>query len=456
MADNSVKKSKNAPEGSGALNEGMRRVLTTKDLIVYGIVFMIPVAPFAWYGSYLQTSQGMVALGYTVAFVGMLFTGFAYASMANRYPVGGSVYRYVQQSVSPALGFISGWGLMLSYFILPAVTYCVGAMFMATMTPNVPAWAWIVILAVITTLINWLGVKTMSMTSWILFAVQMLCIVWFMIGTIVMVINGHANFNTVAFYNASNFSTSAVLSATIIVIISYVGFDAISTLSSETKDPKTMIGKATIGTIIGAGGLFILMTWFAGVAYPNWQDLNTDTAFLQILAVVGGKPLVLVSTIVIVISFGLASGSECMTAATRIMYSMSRDGIYPAVFKKLNKHQVPGVAIIFVGILNIVLGIWIGLNTLAVFAAFGNLIAFMTLNLSVVWRFYIKAENKTGTMFFKYVISPLLGFSICFYIFAHNSSLTWVVGITWMIIGVIWLAVVTKGFKKPTPTLDMG
>lgn len=455
MAENSsvITESKNMTD---ATDVGMKRILTTKDLIIYGIVFIIPVAPFAWYGTYLQTSQGMVALGYAIAFVGMLFTGFSYASMANRYPIGGSVYGYVQQSVSPALGFISGWGLMLSYYILPAITYCIGAMFMATLTPSVPAWVWIVALAAFSTIINWLGIKTMVIMSWLLFAVQMVCIIWFIIGTLVMVAHGYANFNTVAFYNPTNFSMSSVLSATIIVIISYVGFDAISTLACETKDPKRMIGKATIGTIIAVGVLFVAMTWFAGVAYPNWQDLNTDTAFLQILAAVGGKPLVLISTIVIVVSFGLASGTDCMTAITRIMFSMSRDGIYPAAFKKLNKHQVPGIAILFVGIVNVILGILIGLDILAVFASFGNLLAFMALNLAVIWRFYVKAEHKTAAMFFKYVVSPLLGFGICLYIFAHNSTLTWIVGITWMIVGVIWLAVVTKGFKKPTPTIDMG
>ena len=133
--------------------QGMKKALKTSDLTVFGMMFMIPIAPMAWYGTLVGPALGMVSLGYVIALVAMLFTGIAYGEMAKKFPFGGSVYRYVQQSTTPWLGFLAGWGMMISYFFLPAVCYCVGAMFAEWIFPSVPLVAWYVIFTVITSIL---------------------------------------------------------------------------------------------------------------------------------------------------------------------------------------------------------------------------------------------------------------------------------------------------------------
>ena len=101
---------------------------------------MIPVAPFAWYGTFIAISNGMVALAYAIGFIAMLFTGFSYGAMAHRFPIAGSVYSYVQRGTRPELGFLAGWAICLDYILVPAVCYMIGAIFMQQLVPSVPQW----------------------------------------------------------------------------------------------------------------------------------------------------------------------------------------------------------------------------------------------------------------------------------------------------------------------------
>ncbi|MCL2492701.1 MAG: APC family permease [Clostridiales bacterium] len=440
-------------DGSGL---GLKRTLNTSDLIIYGICFMIPIAPMAWYGDLVGPANGMVSLGYAIALVAMLFTGFSYSTMAHNFPIAGSVYSYVQRSTHPSLGFISGWAIMLDYVFLPAVAYLIGAMFMSALFPATPQWMWVVIFAVITTVLNALGINIMSKATWILFAIQCVCIAWFIIGSVVMISRGEANVNAVAFYNSSNFDLTGVLTATKVTILSYLGFDAISTLAEETKDPRKSIGRATIWSIISIGLLFVLLCWLAGVIFPQYNLLPEDTPFLTILAAVGGTPLVTLVSVSLVLSFGLACSMEGQTAITRILFSMSRDGIMPKLFSKLNRFRVPGIGIVFIGVVCVVVGIAVGLTVLASLLSFGALIGFMALNLAVIWRFFIKNPQKKAVDLLKFLVSPIIGFGVCIYIFVGGTdTLTWIVGGCWMAAGVIWLAIATKGFRRAAPTIQL-
>ena len=434
----------------------LKRALTTRDLVIYGVMFMIPIAPFAWYGDLVGPAMGMVSLGYGIALVAMLFTGFSYGTMSYNYPIAGSVYSYVQRSTKPSLGFISGWAIMMDYLILPAVCYLIGAMFMDALVPGIPGIIWFIVFAAIGTTLNALGIDIMSKASWILFGVQMVCIVWFLVGTLVLLSRGEVHVNAVAFYNASDFNMSGVLAATKVTIISYLGFDAISTLAEEAHNPRKSIGRATILSIISIGILFMLLCWFGGIVIPQYTDLPANTPFLAILEVVGGKALVMLTSISLVLSFGIACAMEGQTAITRVLYSMGKDGIMPKVLAKLNRFRVPGIGIIFIGVICVIVAQVCGLTLVAAMLSFGALLGFIALNLSVIWKFWIKNPEKSGKNFFKFVISPLIGFLVCAYILiGGTNTITWIIGGSWMVAGVIWLAVMTKGFRAPTPALNL-
>ena len=434
----------------------MKKTLKTSDLTVFGMMFMIPIAPMAWYGTLVGPALGMVSLGYVIALVAMLFTGIAYGEMAKKFPFGGSVYRYVQQSTTPWLGFLAGWGMMISYFFLPAVCYCVGAMFASWIFPSVPMVAWYVIFTVITSILAWLGIEASTRASWIMFFIEIALIVWFFVATFIKVAQGEFTINTNAFINPNaEFSMSAVLSATVVVVLSYVGFDAISTLAEETVEPTVMIPRATIISIISMGLLFAVITWIAGWVLPDYTVLPEDEAmFVEIFGMAGGKALQMAGSLCLIMAFGLACGLECMTACTRVLYAMGQDGVIPKVMGTLNSHQVPGIAIIVMAIVSIIQRVVLGLGIIAVITSFGSLIGFMAVDLSVVWKLFIKGEPGEKKVF-GHLIAPLLGFLVCFAIFINSDPFCMKFGCGWMVVGVIWLLVITRFFTRPTPTLEL-
>ena len=432
----------------------LERSLSTRDLTIYGIIFMIPVAPVAFYGSFLTPANGMVALAYLIGMVAMLFTGFSYAAMAHHYPYSGSVYTYVQQGTNAGLGFIGGWGIALDYILIPTITYLISASFGNELLPAVPTWAWILGIAVFNTLINLAGVNFVSKFSWVLFGLQLIVLLLFIGSTLRLVFLGQVRPNTVALYNPQHFNISGVLQATGIVIVSYLGFDAISTLAEEAHDPRHSVGKAIIGAIVGIGSLFVITTILAGWVSPQYKLLNTNTAFSTIIYTVGGHNLVRLTDIIVVLSFGLAGGQEGQTAISRILYAMGRDGILPKPLAYLHpKYRTPWVAIILVGIVSLALSLTLSQDTVSNLVSFGALFGFLLLNLSVIWKFYIQNNNKKFKNTLKYLISPLIGFSVSLWIFLSLDIDSKIVGAIWLIIGIAILLYKTKVFTKATPHL---
>lgn len=429
--------------------------LSTKDLVVYGITFMIPVAPLAFYGSFLTPANGMVALAYFIGMVAMLFTGFSYATMAARYPYSGSVYTYVQQGTNAGLGFLGGWGITLDYFLIPTITYLMSESFGKSLFPGVPGWVWIIALVVINTWVNILGVNIVTKVSWVLFALQGIVLLAFVIGTIRLLVLGQIQFQTISFYNPAHFNLQGVVQATGIVIVSYLGFDAISTLSEEAKDPHHAIGRAIILSIISIGLLFVVITVLAGFVAPDYRNLNPDTAFLGILQRVGGPWLVKLADISIILSFGFASGQEGQTAISRILYAMGRDGILPRPLAKLHGHyRTPVVAVLLVGVVSLILSLSLSLNTVSNLVSFGALFGFMLLNLAVIWKFFIRSTQRSVVSAVKYVVSPLIGFGVSLWIFLSLDINSKVVGLSWLVIGLGILIYRTRFFTQKTPSLD--
>ena len=95
--------SNNTIESLGYKQE-LKRALTVPDLVCYGLIFMVPIAPFGIYGTVMSISQGMVALAYSIGLVGMVFTAFSYWRMAEEFPISGSVYGYASKAIGKPVG----------------------------------------------------------------------------------------------------------------------------------------------------------------------------------------------------------------------------------------------------------------------------------------------------------------------------------------------------------------
>ncbi|MVX66408.1 amino acid permease [Clostridium chromiireducens] len=436
----------------------LKRTLKTSDLVIFGLVFMIPLAPAGMYGVYLGPSGGMVALCYLIGMVAMFFTGMSYRVMAQKFPTAGSVYVYVQKGVSPALGFLTGWAILLDYFLMPATVVIIGSIYGNALIPSVPAWIWILIFIVFSTVINVLGVDLMSKCSWILFTLQIIVIIAFIGCTIRLLLNGTIHFNMISFYNPEQFDLSSILKATGIVILSYLGYDAISTLAEETINPEKSVGKAIILSILIIGLIFIATTFFAGMAYPNYQDLNPDTAFTDVVTFVGGTWLNILTTITLIVSFGIATTQASQVAVARVLFAMGRDRVLPKQLAYVSKKtQSPVVATVLVGIIITPISLFCSLNFITSIVSFGALLGFILLNIAVISRFLLKNDEPISLQkkIINYGICPVIGLAVTVWIFINLDANAHLIGAIWLLAGCLYLAGVTKFFRNPVPQLEL-
>lgn len=438
----------------------LKRTLKTRDLIIYGLIFMIPLAPAGLYGAYIGPSNGMVALCYLIGMVAMAFTGLSYRVMSQNYPMAGSVYVYVQKGVSPALGFLTGWAILLDYLLLPATVVIIGSSFANALIPSVPVWIWSLLFIAFSTIINVIGVDLMAKCSWFLFALQMVVIIAFSVCVIRLWMNGTISFNTISFYNPNQFDMSGILMATGMVILSYLGFDAISTLAEETIEPEKKVGKAIISSIFIIGVIFIVITFLAGMAYPNYQELNPDTAFLDIVNFVGGTWLTVLTTITLVLSFGIATTQASQTAVARVLFAMGRDGVLPKQLSYVSKkYQTPYVSVILVGVLIVPISLFFSLEVISTLVSFGALFGFILLNMTVIIRYYFKnpkrAEISKLKAIVNYLICPFIGLIVTLWIFINLGVNAHTVGFLWLGAGFLYLMFVTKFFRNPVPQLEL-
>ena len=162
-------------------HEQLRRALSTRDLIVYGMIFMVPIAPYSIYGFVWDVSKGMVPLAYLLGLVGMLFTAMSYAAMSRAFPVAGSVYTYAQRALNEVAGFFAGWLILLDYILIPALLYLVSAVALQPLITGVPEWAWLVGFIVFNAVVNLIGIQFTARVNWYMLIMELVIVALFVV-----------------------------------------------------------------------------------------------------------------------------------------------------------------------------------------------------------------------------------------------------------------------------------
>lgn len=434
----------------------LKRSLTFWDLLIYGLVFMVPIAPFGIYGAVAQGSNGMVALAYLIGMVGMIFTALSYARMSEAFPIAGSVYAYAQRGINDSVGFIAGWLILLDYIFVPALLYLVSAAALHDIVPNIPLIVWLVIFIAINTVVNVLGIEFTAKANKIIVVAELIVLVIFVavgIFAITKGVNG-AEFTWKPLYDADNFSMGTVMGAVSIAVLSFLGFDAISTLAEESKGGSKAIGKAIIFSLLVVGVLFIIQTWVAALIWPDYTTFeNADVAFYQIAEIAGGPWLKWMTIIATAVAWGIADALVAQAAISRILYSMARDRKLPKVLSKVHpKFKTPYVSTLLVAVISLIVTAFFAsqIGALASVVNFGALSAFLFLHASVVIYFIKKQKSKE---YFKHLVLPLIGFIVIGYVWISLDPLSKQLGFIWLGIGIVYL-ILLKVFKKDT-SLDL-
>jgi amino acid transporter len=427
----------------------LKRSLTFWDLLVYGLIFMVPIAPMGIYGQVIQTANGMVVFAYFIGLVGMIFTAFSYAHMSEAFPVAGSAYAYVQRGWNPYIGFFAGWMILLDYILVPALLYLVSASWLAELVPGIPTWVWIVVFVLINTIINVRGIHLTNRANWVILVLEMITFVLFCIMACVYVAMGKngTSFTWNPVYNPHGFNLSMVGAATSIAVLSFLGFDGISTLAEETRGGRKTVGRATVWALVVVAILFMAMTYLAAVAYPDFRHFpNPDVAFYFVAERVGGSWLKLLCLVATVIAWGIANALAAQAAISRLLYSMGRDRMLPSFLAKVHsRYKTPYTSTLLVALISVVVSISMSIGTLSSLVNFGALTTFMLLNLTVVVYQFVKIRSGR---WWSHLLMPLIGFGVLLYVWCNFDHLTLYLGIAWAIVGLIVLAVSTHGFRS--------
>lgn len=440
-------------ENAKATTPKLERVLTVPDMVVYGLIFMVPIAPFGIYGGVFTDSGGMPALVYLVGTLAMIFTALSYGMLIKEFPASGSVYAYTTHGLGKGVGFVSGWTLLLDYLLIPVLLYVVASHALSGIIPEVPPWVFSAAFVVVNTFVNVRGVELANVVNRVALALEVLCLAVFVVLGVKWLTTDPASrgFTLDPLFNAATFDPALVISAVSLGVLSFLGFDGIATLSEEAKDGRRGPGRAMMASLLIVGTLFVVQTYVAGCISPDGAVFKNDqgNAFYLVAQVVGGRSLYVVCALATALSWGIFTALAAQTAVSRILFAMGRDGNLPHILAKVHpKYRTPYVATLFVGTLTLVLVLTfgqLGTDTISLFVNFGALTAFLLLHVTVIVYFFVKKRDKRWVA---HLVSPLLGILIIGYTWWGLDIPAKVLGLTWIAVGVVYYVVLRYVLKR--------
>jgi amino acid transporter len=430
----------------------LNRTMSLFDVIVYGLIYMVPLAPLQVFGFAYNFSGGMVAAVYVVAAVAMYFSAVSYSEMAQEFPVAGSVYSYVRFGAGEFLGFMSGWSILLDYLLLPGLLCIFAAAAMHLQVPALPEWVWVPIFVLISTAINLRGIVFTAGVNLVCLYVQLAVLIWFIVVVVLALIDGRVHFSWDPLLGAHGFSLSLVFAALPIAALSYIGFDAISTLNEEAKGGGRAVARATMIVLLAVAIMFMLQVYLAALFIPQGTHFDPDsavTAFYDVAAVAGGPFFKTVITLTSALIAILANAIVSQATTSRLVFSMARDQQIPHFFAAVDRRrQIPVRAVLTVALLSTCIGL-VAINSsdlITSMVTFGSLAAYCLLHVAVM-RYFSRQKGRVRR--FAHQVSPVLGMAILLWTLWQTPPIARMVGTIWLAFGVaIYLVQRRRGSRS--------
>ena len=428
----------------------LRRTLTLWNLIVIGIVIIQPIAPMGIYGVINNAAGGHVVTTILIALVAMFFTAISYGKMARVYPSAGSAYTYVGQEIHAGLGYLTGWAMVMDYILNPLICTIICSKLTQNILPEMPYWTLAIFYAVFFSFLNLGGVKTSARINEVLAAGMTVVVVIFFAFVIRFVLGYHQrgpNFFTEPFYNPATFNLSAIGRGTSLAVLTYIGFDGISTFSEEVENPRRNIMLATVLVCVVAGVLSAAEVYAAQLVWGSkpFPADKVESAFPIVAQQIGGFFLFHLLNFTVLIA-NIGSGVASQLAAARLLYGMGRNDAIPKGFfgKIEEKRRIPANNVLVIGAVALLGSFLITYERGAEMLNFGAFIAFMGVNAAAFVHYYLRAkEKKLGNL-----LMPLIGFVVCGVIWWSLSPPAKIAGTIWLALGVAYGVWKTSGFRK--------
>ena len=449
----------------------LKRALSLRGLILFGLIYMVPLTIFTTYGLVTLETGGRLAPAYAITLFAMLFTALSYGVMVRAFPVAGSAFTFTRETFGPNPGFLVGWALLLDYLFLPMINFLVIGLYLGAEFPSVPQWVFVLVPLLLVMALNIIGIESIARANVLIVAAQALFVLVFVVlavrhvGTLTGAdwmgpLTGSAAYAT-AIADPS-IGLAPLLAGAAILCLSFLGFDAVSTMSEETPHPERDIPRAILGVTVGAGVLFCALAYLGNLSMPEPRCLPAlqpdcdfgDTAAIDLVMRLGGDFLrIFFLSAFITGAFGSALTSQA--AVSRILYTMGREGALPRrFFGKLSpRFQTPTHTIVLVSLIS-ALALWIDLALLASVISFGALAAFSGVNASVIKHHLIDRQQRSTSDLFRYGVLPAAGLCLTGWLWTNLSTEGMTLGLTWVGMGLIYLAVLTRGFRSQPPMIE--
>lgn len=428
-----------SPAQTGSSGIHLRRSLDYKDLVAYGLAYIAPVAPLSTIGFVWGASGGLIALAYLLGALCMYFTAKSYAVMTEEVPNAGSVYGFARFSLGPLLGFIAGWLILLDYLLIPALIFLLMSVGIGTLMPQIDRATWLIILVLTAVGINWFGVTVTSRVNTFSVRAQF-GIMFALLGLALYALyngQGTGGLTMKPFYAPEAFSMGQIFSATSICVLSFLGFDAISTLAEEVKsDDKKVVGKAIIHVLLISGAFFVLSTWILGNLMSGMTMEDPATAIFQLTASRMAPWVATALAWLMAIIVGFTNALPMQIGVARVLFAMGRDRQLPVAFAKLHpKHNTPYVAMLFATMLSLGVALIMrnDIDVLASFVNFGALSAFLLLHVSVLVQM---AWRKRSKRYLVHWLIPILGIVVVIAVLTGMDATALKVGSGWLLLGI--------------------
>ena len=427
----------------------LKRALSLPGLILFGIVLIQPTAPMPLYGAVAEKAHGHVVTTILIGMVAMLFTAISYGRMARAHPSAGSAYTYATAEIHPAAGYVVGWGMIFDYVMNPVICAIWCSKAVMNFAPELPFAGCVVFFALLFTALNLRGIEASTRTNAVIAGCLGVVIVLFLgaAARSIWLLPPEASAWTRPFYDPATFSLSAVSAGASLAVLTYIGFDGISTLAEETRDPQRNILRATVLVCVLTGVLASVQVYVAQLVWPASTFPDADTAFVHVAGRAGGPWLFhTVNAALLVATIG--SGTGAMLGSARLLYGMGRANALPPFFAAVDaRTQIPRNNVLVLGGVTLAGALTVSFSLGAELLNFGALIAFMGVNAACFVRTFLRAERRTLGNF----LPPLLGFSICLYLWLSLGFTAKLAGFAWLALGALYGAWRMKGFRRPRP-----
>ena len=427
--------------------QSLRRTLSYYDLVIYGVAYVCPFGIFQSLGFVWQASDGLIVLAYVLATICMYFTAKSYALMTETVQSAGSIYGYARHALGPFAGFMGGWMILLDYLLIPAYVYVFMAVALGTLVPQVDRAIWIVLLGVATLGINWFGVKVTSRVNLFSVAVQLAVIAVLLTLGLAALHHGKGNgaLTLRPLYAPDLYHMKSIFTATSICVMSYLGFDAISTLSEEvTSNDRRMVGRAILSVLFVAAAIVTVIAWVFGDLMSTFTIKDPAAATYEVVAWAMGPWAAVLTAWVMATVVGVTNALPMQIGVARVMYAMGRDRQLPAVLAKIHpKHGTPYVGMVATTAISITVALLMRyqMDELVSIVNFGALCGFLLLHVSVIALFWVKGRSGRWII---HLAVPVAGILVVLAVLSGMSQLAKILGVVWLIAGIGYGAILTS------------